>query len=155
MLAPGEMAYLGITDLCPQPFPGLAAGKKVVRRGFKIYISASSHPQPHPTPCSGEAVLATTQAIPECSLSPARMSERSIFLQGSGAKTKSRAWRSAPATLGCQRSTMKTTRGPSSGEPRARGVETAEQLTLSTYRPEHLPNTQKGRHYANKCQSLF
>lgn len=115
------------THPCPQPFLGLAAGKEVVRRGFKIYISvfAGQFPPsapPHPTPpCSGEAVLATTLAIPECSLSPARKSERSIFLQGSGAKTKSRAWRSAPATLGCQRSTMKTTRGPSSGEPRAYG----------------------------------
>lgn len=34
-----------------------------------------------------------------------------------GAKMKSRACRSAAATLGCQRSTMKTTRGPSSAEP--------------------------------------
>lgn len=30
---------------------------------------------------------------------------------------KSRAWRSAAATLGCHRSTMNTTRGPSSGAP--------------------------------------
>lgn len=57
----------------------------------------------------------------EHSTSPAQVSEESPFLQGSGAKTKSRAWRSAPATLGCQRSTMKTTRGPSSGEPEAYG----------------------------------
>lgn len=34
-----------------------------------------------------------------------------------GAKIKSRAWRSAAATLGCQRSTMNTARGPSSGGP--------------------------------------
>lgn len=34
-----------------------------------------------------------------------------------GAKMKSRACRSAAATLGCHRSTMKTTRGPSSAEP--------------------------------------
>lgn len=34
-----------------------------------------------------------------------------------GAKIKSRAWRSAAATLGCQRSTMNTARSPSSGEP--------------------------------------
>lgn len=34
-----------------------------------------------------------------------------------GAKMKSRAWRSAAATLGCHKSTMKTTRGPSSAEP--------------------------------------
>lgn len=37
--------------------------------------------------------------------------------QRPGAKMKSSAWRSAAATLGCQRSTMKTTRGPSSGGP--------------------------------------
>lgn len=34
-----------------------------------------------------------------------------------GAKIKSRAWRSAAATLGCQRSTMNTARGPSSAGP--------------------------------------
>lgn len=87
------------------------------------YLLASCHPQLRPTPCNGEVVLATIQAMPECSISPAQTSEGNTFLQGSGAKTKSRAWRSAPATLGCQRSTMKTTRGPSSGEPRAHGDE--------------------------------
>lgn len=106
---------------CPGPGSWEESSQEL---GFKICISmfpSQLPPSAPPTPCNGEVVLATTQAIPECSISPTQMSEGNTFLQGSGAKTKSRAWRSAPATLGCQRSTMKTTRGPSSGEPRVHG----------------------------------
>lgn len=46
---------------------------------------------------------------------------------------KSRAWRSAAATLGCHRSTMKTTRGPSSGAPA--GMETLGEGTEEP--PQH------------------
>lgn len=46
---------------------------------------------------------------------------------------------------------MKTTRGPSSGEPREHGMETAEQLTLT---PCMLPKYES-KSFVRKCPKLF